>query len=36
MIMILRDWENTHKSYLFCPEIFYQLIKADSDIDGNW
>lgn len=33
MIICLRDWENIHKSYLF-SKIFYQLIKADSDIDG--
>lgn len=33
MIISLRDWENIHKSYLF-SEIFNQLIKADSDIDG--
>lgn len=33
MIICLRDWENIHNSYLF-SEIFNQLIKADSDIDG--
>lgn len=36
MIMMLRDWENTHKSYLLCSEIFNQLIKADSDTDEYW
>lgn len=35
MIRILRDWEDIHKSYFFCSEIFNQLIKADSDINGN-